>query len=92
MLKFGYGRATDHACEDIRNGRLTRDEAKELVRRHDLDPLSDAATAEVIDWLGYDRDEFFAIIDGHRNTDIWQQDATGAWYIPDHLEDLTWVH
>ena len=26
VLKFGYGRATDHACEDIRNGRLTRAE------------------------------------------------------------------
>ena len=92
VLKFGYGRATDHACEDIRNGRLSREEAKELVRRHDLQSLSDAAAAEVIDWLGYDRDDFFAIIDGHRNTDIWQQDATGAWYIPDHLEDVTWVH
>jgi N-acetyl sugar amidotransferase len=91
VLKFGYGRATDHACEDIRNGRLSRDKAKELVRRHDLDPLSDAATAEVIDWLGYDRDDFFAVIDRHRNTDIWQRDATGAWHIPDHLEDVTWA-
>ena len=92
VLKFGYGRATDHACEDIRNGRLTREEAVELVRRHDLEPLSNAATAEVIAWLGYEHDEFFAIIDRYRNTEIWHQDADRAWYIPQHLEDLTWVH
>ena len=92
VLKFGYGRATDHACEDIRNGRITRDEAKALVARHDLEPLSDASTAEVIAWLGYDRDEFFEIIESYRNTDIWHQSAGGAWYIPNHLEDLTWVH
>jgi len=92
VLKFGYGRATDHACEDIRNGRLTREQAKELVRRHDLELLSDDATAEVIEWLGYDHDEFFAIIESYRNTDIWQPGADGAWYIPNHLEDLTWVH
>jgi N-acetyl sugar amidotransferase len=92
VLKFGYGRATDHACEDIRNGRLTREEATELVRRHDLEPLSDAATAEVIEWLGYDRDEFFAIVERYRNPEIWQRDSDGDWYIPHHLEDLTWVH
>lgn len=92
VLKFGYGRATDHACEDIRNGRITRDEAKALVARHDLEPLSDASTAEVIAWLGYDRDEFFQIIEQHRNTGIWHKSAGGAWYIPNHLEDLTWVH
>lgn len=92
VLKFGYGRATDHACEDIRNGRLTRDEAKELVREHDLQPLSDAATADVIEWLGYSRDEFFDIIERYRNTDIWQRDAGGTWRIPDHLEDMTWAH
>lgn len=34
-LKFGFGRATDHACIDIRNGRMKREEALELVNRYD---------------------------------------------------------
>lgn len=34
-LKFGFGRATDHACIDIRNGRLTRPQAIELVKQYD---------------------------------------------------------
>jgi N-acetyl sugar amidotransferase len=92
VLKFGYGRATDHACEDIRNGRLTREQAKELVRAHDLEPLSEAATAELIDWLGYGRQDFFEIIERYRDPEIWKQGADGAWYIPNHLEEETWVH
>ena len=35
FLKYGFGRATDIACNHIRRGRLTRDEALRLVRRHD---------------------------------------------------------
>ena len=32
FVKFGFGRATDHACLDVRNGRITRDEAVRLVK------------------------------------------------------------
>ncbi len=35
FLKFGFGRATDHACMHVRRGRLSRADAIELVRRHD---------------------------------------------------------
>ena len=28
LLKFGYGRATDHASEDIRLNKITKEEAK----------------------------------------------------------------
>ncbi len=34
-LKFGYGRATDHACRDIRLGHITRDEGLELAKEYD---------------------------------------------------------
>ena len=39
-LKFGYGRATDHACEDIRNNRMTRDKAIKLVKKFDRKKIS----------------------------------------------------
>lgn len=34
-LKFGFGFATDEACYDIREGRLTREDAKWLVNEYD---------------------------------------------------------
>lgn len=34
-LKFGYGRATDDASNEIRHGRMTREESVALVKRYD---------------------------------------------------------
>jgi len=35
FLKFGFGRATDHASIEIRNGRITREQGLELVKKHE---------------------------------------------------------
>jgi N-acetyl sugar amidotransferase len=35
FLKFGYGRATDSACIEARNGTISREEAVRLVERYD---------------------------------------------------------
>jgi N-acetyl sugar amidotransferase len=35
FLKFGFGRATDHACMHVRRGRLSRSDAIELMKVHD---------------------------------------------------------
>ena len=34
-IKFGYGRATDRKCKDIRAKKLTRIEAIKLVKKYD---------------------------------------------------------
>ncbi len=62
VLKFGYGRATDHACEEIRNGRMTREEAIEKVKKHDTDALSDYYVKDFCDYLGYSKDQFWTIM------------------------------
>jgi N-acetyl sugar amidotransferase len=85
VLKFGYGRATDHACEDIRNGRLTREEAKKLVQKHDLLDISDYYVNDFIEFIGISRENFLETLDKYRNREIWKQDADGRWYIPGHL-------
>ncbi len=87
VLKFGYGRATDHACEDIRNDRLTRNEAKDLVRKHDLLDISDYYVNDFIDFIGISRQKFFEIIEKNRNINIWKRGNNGRWFIPNHLKD-----
>jgi N-acetyl sugar amidotransferase len=87
VLKFGYGRATDHACEDIRNGRITREEGKALVRGHDLVELSDSFTDDVAAFTGMGRAEFIEALERYRNPAIWKRDRAGRWFIPGHLED-----
>lgn len=88
VLKFGYGRATDHVCEDIRNGRLSRNEAKGLVRKHDLEPLSKYYVDDFIEFIGITREHFFETLEKYRNSNIWRKDDNGNWYIDGHLEDL----
>lgn len=87
VLKFGYGRATDHACEDIRNGRLTREAAKALVREHDLKPLSKYYVDDFVAFIGVTYEQFHATLEKYRNPSIWKRQTTGTWYIPGHLED-----
>ncbi|MBI4366477.1 MAG: hypothetical protein HY543_06635, partial [Deltaproteobacteria bacterium] len=88
VLKFGYGRATDHACEDIRNGRLTREDAKKLVRQHDLLPLSEHFKADFCGFTGLESARFDAVMERYRNTAIWSRDNTGRWFVPGHLVDV----
>jgi len=87
VLKFGYGRATDHACEDIRNGRLSREAAKALVREYDLSDLSDDYVDDYIAYLGYSKEEFWTIMDRYRSRNIWNQNEQGKWFITGHLEE-----
>ncbi len=77
-IKFGYGRATDHASKDIRNGHMTREEGVEMVRKYDHVKSSDIYT-----WLDHvDKDEawFDQIADGFRSPHVWVQDDTGQWH------------
>lgn len=87
VLKFGYGRATDHACEDIRKGRISREQGKQLVREHDLRPLSRKYIDSFCDFIGITAATFQEVMEGFRNEAIWKRDSMGQWRIPGHLED-----
>lgn len=87
VLKFGYGRATDHACEDIRAGRITREEGKELVRKFDLEPLSDEYIDDFCAFAEIPRTKFEEVVEANRSPKVWARGTDGKWTIPGHLED-----
>ena len=78
--KFGHASATDYASRAIRYGMLTRDEAIELVKKHDgsLDPL---CVRDFCEFLGYSEQKFWDVIDGFYNRDIFVKDNIGRWVI-----------
>lgn len=55
-LKHGYGKATDHACREIRWGRLSREEAKKLVEYYEAIQPSDLPY--LLEWLDISQHEF----------------------------------
>ncbi len=76
-IKFGYGRATDHCCKDIRAGRMTRDEAIEIVRRMDH-----VKSRDLHRWLSYTSttgEEFDRIADMFRDPRVWWKDEKDNW-------------
>lgn len=87
VLKFGYGRATDHASEDIRLKEISREKAKELVKKYDLQPLGKKYLSQISDFLGYSENELHTILEKFRNKDIWEKKDNGEWFIRNHLKD-----
>ncbi len=64
-VKFGYGRATDHCCKDIRAGLMTRQEAVEIVKK--MDPVKSQDLFRWLDYVGMDEAEFDRIADSFRD-------------------------
>ncbi len=87
VLKFGYGRATDHACEDIRLKKISRTEGKELIKSYDLQPIGKKYLLEISNFLGYSETELLQILEKYRNQNIWKKKDNGEWFIPGHLEN-----
>lgn len=71
FIKFGYGRASDHASKDIRTGLITRDEGIEIVKKYDhVKP-----TIDLDRWLEYvamSEVEFDLICDSFRDPRVWK--------------------
>jgi N-acetyl sugar amidotransferase len=77
FVKFGYGRATDHASKDIRAGRMTREEGVEMVRRYDHVKSKDLY--RWLDYVGMTEEEFDTIADGFRDPRVWSRASDGSW-------------
>lgn len=78
FIKFGYGRATDHASKDIRTGYIGKEEGIEIVGKMDhVKPRRDLER-----WLTYvdmSEDEFDQIADTFRDPRVWWIED-GLWF------------
>lgn len=75
--KHGFSKVTDHACREIRHGRLSRVAGATLVRRYQDAPLR--YVSNFCAWLGVDERALSFIINQHRNALFWSQGAPGRW-------------
>jgi len=77
FIKFGFGRAVRDACRQIQNGHMTRPEGLELARKYD-DEFPVEFFDEALRYLAVTDGEFQAIVDQHRNPEVWRRDD-GRW-------------
>ncbi len=76
FVKYGFGRATDHACIDIRNKRMTREEGLAIVKKYD-GKYPAYGVNEFIKYSGLGKEEIDSIIDSFTNSILFAQDEQG---------------
>jgi len=101
-VKFGIGRATYDASQEIRSGDITREEGVALVRRFDGE-WPERFAQEIFDYLSlpekefpvasqrFERplvtlDSFLELADGFRSPHLWRRDA-GGWMLRHRVWD-----
>lgn len=77
FVKYGFGRATDHVCIDIRNNRLTRSEGIELVKKYDGKYPYKAVNA-FIEYSNMKKNEIDDVIDRYTNPVLFKTDENGS--------------
>lgn len=75
-VKYGFGRATDNACLDVRLGYIDREEAVRLVSKYDGIPPK-KAIKKYLEYTGFTQEEFEKIVDSYTNKKIFKRDADG---------------
>ena len=81
FLKFGFSRATDIACLHLRRGRISREDALAIVRRHDgRFPWTylGKPVADILEPIGLSVEQFVRVCDRFTNKKIFVRDANGA--------------
>jgi len=82
-LKYGYGKATDHASRDIRLKRMSREEGIELVEKYDHQKPKQLEL--FLKWLGIDEVHLMKWVDLHRDNLIWNDFGSGQWRVRDSV-------
>jgi len=78
FIKFGIGRATYDASQEIRNKHITREEGQALVKRFDGE-FPDKYFAEIMEYLDIKPEHFMALCDKFRSPHLWEKQSDGKW-------------
>tara|TARA_B110000305_G_C19398100_1_gene618586 strand:- start:833 stop:1723 length:891 start_codon:yes stop_codon:yes gene_type:complete len=77
FIKFGIGRTTYDASQEIRNGKITREEGIKLVKKFDHE-FPTRYFKDFIEYLGIDKKTFHETIDKFRSPHLWNK-QDGIW-------------
>ncbi len=77
LIKFGIGRATYDAAQEIRNGKITREEGVQLARKYDQE-FPKKYFKEFLEYISLTEEEFHATVDKFRSPHLWVNE-NGEW-------------
>ena len=75
-IKFGYGRASHDAAQEIRNKHLSRDEGIKIIKRFDGE-YPDKYINDILQYLDISEEKFNKLCDKFRSPHIWRKTSNG---------------
>lgn len=78
FIKFGIGRATYDASQEIRNKHITREEGVALVKKFDGE-FPDKYFNEIMEYIEMKPEKFMELCNQFRSEHLWKKDDAGQW-------------
>jgi hypothetical protein len=79
LIKFGIGRATYDAAQEIRNRKITREEGVALVKRYDFE-FPKKYFQDFLEYIDISEEKFNETIDKFRSPHLWEN-VNGVWQL-----------
>ena len=84
FIKFGLGRASYDASQEIRNKKITREEGIALVRKYDSETPS-KYLEDMLSYMNINSDIFWEIIDKNRPNNLWKKENNN-WVLSNQIK------
>tara|TARA_X000000950_G_scaffold288686_1_gene406748 strand:+ start:1291 stop:2544 length:1254 start_codon:yes stop_codon:yes gene_type:complete len=78
LIKFGLGRASYDAAQEIRNGKIDRAEGVNLVKLYDTE-FPKKYFKDFLNYISISENEFHIIVNKFRSPHLWGKDSSGDW-------------
>ena len=78
-IKFGIGRATYDSAQEVRNGKITRDEAVHLVKKFDGE-FPEKYLEQFCNYIKISKKDFYNVVDDFRSPHLWKK-RDGHWLL-----------
>jgi N-acetyl sugar amidotransferase len=71
-VKFGFGRCVRDCSRFIQNGHISREQGLAYCKEYDGE-FSEENFSEILEYLQMNKNDFWRVVDQHRNPEIWSQ-------------------
>jgi N-acetyl sugar amidotransferase len=85
FIKFGIGRASYDAAQEIRNDKITRAEGIALVKKYDSE-FPSKYFKEFLKYIDLDENKFWEILDSFRSPHLWDKDNNNQWILKETIK------
>lgn len=85
--KFGVTKLWDNLAIEIREGRMTRNDAITYLKEN-FEPIPMKEIKTFCTYLNISTERFFEIAENHRNLEIWKKDEQGNWFLPEFKKEF----